>query len=165
EDTKPLDRDRIEKNRRYNTGGPDLTKNGRQSLYSIRLRGLPNLPVEESTVILTGEVVEIQPYLSEDRGSIYTELRIKVEEFLKDTTKITRYKSDVITIDQQGGSIKLASGQVVVDPLTICNLGRPIKGNRLIIFAGDIHDGNDLQLIKAYEIRDSYVYSLSDNLS
>lgn len=154
---------RANKNRRYNTGGKDLTLDDSENyIEHIWPRGLPLIPTDEGAVIVVGTVVHIQPYLSEDRSSIYTEFKIDVEDVLKNALSGQASSSKYILIDKLGGKLRLKSGRIVYDEINICYLGEPRLERRYVLFARSIHNGNDLEMIKGYELRDGKVFTISE---
>ena len=63
-------------------------------------------------------------------------------------------------IDQEGGIIRLPSGRPVRDQVKVEFLGRTYAGGRYVLFAKRIHNGKDLSLVRAYELRDGRVFRL-----
>lgn len=151
------------KARRYNTGRKDLTRLSPGSEVfgeTIWPRATPVIPLSESAVALLGTVSKVQPYLSEDRSFIYTEISVSVEEVFKDESEIRLKPAERAILDTPGGRLRLRSGQIVKYPVTECNVGKPKLGARYVFFADRFHQGRDLHLFKAYELREGKVLML-----
>ena len=104
-------------------------------------------------------MIKVQPYLSSDRSRIYTEITIAVEDLLKrnEQNRVAGNKS--VVIDRLGGALKLKTGQIVRDGIQIDNLGHLQFDKRYVVFARATNDGNDLSLIKSYELVDGKVFT------
>lgn len=87
---------------------PDATRGyGSAPPYFVEI---PPLPFPESHTVIVGEVVAFQPYFSEDRTSIYTELQLKVEKIIKADRPLEI--GQLIPIPHLGGTLILPSGKV-----------------------------------------------------
>lgn len=151
------------KNIRYNAGGSDLTARNPNAEYFVEYvlpRGLPLIPSSESAVIVTGTVIRMQPYLSEDHSRIYTEITIKVEDVLKGNASKLLLPEHTLIMEQLGGALKLKSGRIVRDDIIVEGLGKPCIGKRYVLFAQRVNKGNDLRLIRGYELRNGKVFTL-----
>ncbi|MGD0841951.1 MAG: hypothetical protein ABSA32_12415 [Candidatus Acidiferrales bacterium] len=163
----PKERDaRLAKNTRYNGGGCDITSVTPDHpcfFEQMWPRGTPLIPLKESTVAVAGEVSRIQPFLSEDRTHIYTEISVRIEEAFKSAPNFESSSGQTIVVDQIGGAVRMPSGQIVQDGTQIDFLGRTRVGGRYVLFASAIHQGKDLTLIRGYELRDGQVFILTDD--
>jgi len=153
---------RLAKSVRYNGGRCNIRT---QDCFfeSVYPSGLPLLPLKESTIAFVGDVLRIQPYLSEDQTHIYTETTWKVQEIFKQPRDFTRSSDETITTDQIGGAIKIASGRIVRDDTRFGFMGRPYVGGHYIVFVKITHKGEDLTMIRAYELRDGKVFKLTED--
>src|SRR5690606_33726071 len=149
------------KNARYNSKGPDLTTfRGDEDVFyeNITPRGLPILPVEESVIVAVGKIVKIQPYLSDDRSQIYTELSMQVENLLKTDDSNANINSFVL--DQVGGSIQLRSGHKIQYKVQIGGRGNPCENNRYVFFIQKADENNGYYFINGYELSEGKVFTL-----
>lgn len=149
------------KNARYNTGGRDITTLG-PGVESFAEQTWPRvefIPTSESAAVLTGAVVKLQPYLSEDRSRIYTEIEIQVEDVLKGRADGPLSAANTLVIDRLGGALKLRTGSVVRDDTHVDGLGKTHVGRRYVFFAERVNEAGDLSLIKSYELRDGKVFT------
>jgi hypothetical protein len=108
--------------------------------------------VAESDTILLGSVTKVQPYLSEDKTSLFTEYTLTVEEAIKDTRGLSLKKSSVGTLYRIGGSLRLPSGAVV--RTEVHGLGDPPAANhRYICFLRYDARGYWFQISRLWELR------------
>src|SRR5262249_46987121 len=103
----------------------------------------------------------MQPYLSPDRSRLYTEIGVRVEEVLKSDVDLS--VGDTLIVDRLGGALNLKSGQLVRDDISIEGLGKTRFGGRYVLFAQRANEGNDIALIKGYELRDGTVFRLTQD--
>jgi len=151
-------RDREAKNSRYSGQGPDLTNLAPEEhvIHHVWPR-TEFIPVSQSAVVAVVSVARMQPHLSSDHSSIYTEITLNVENILKGSDP----RTNRLVIDLAGGSLALQSGQIVRDETSIDFLGKPRVGGRYILFAKGMHAGKDLVLLKGYELRDGSVFLMT----
>ena len=157
---------RLSKNTRYNGGGCEITTvtSTHPCFFDQVLpRGLPLVPLQETSIAFTGQVSRIQPYLSADRTHIYTEIAIRIEEIFKSPADYKLPRDKTIIVTQIGGTLRIRSGQVVHDGTRIDFLGKMAAGGRYMVFARKIHANKDVTLVRAYELRDGQVYKLTDD--
>ena len=150
------------KNRRYNTGGSDLTVERPQNseiFFEQVWPAVEFIPVTDSAVVLVGRVVKVQPYLSSDRSRIYTEITLRVDDLLKRDEDNRVAANKTVVIDRLGGTLELKTGRIARDGIQIDNLGNLPLSKRYVVFAQAINDGNDLSLIKSYELVDGKVFT------
>lgn len=156
---------RSAKNIRYNTGGMNLTTRDSTLEYFIETfipRGLPILPIDESSDIVTGKIVKIQPYFSQDKSQIYTEITINVEETFKNLSPNIFMVSKTIILTELGGSIELDSRKEVRYEVKIDGRGNLCNDRRYIFFIESINANNDYQFIKVYELDNGKVYTVGN---
>jgi hypothetical protein len=160
------------KNSRYNTGGKDITlldpklgsdEEKERFIDHYWLRDMPFFPTSDSAIVVLGTMVRVQPYLSEDRSNIYTELAIRVEEVFKsDATKPIALQ-DKLVVDRLGGALRLASGRIVRLDQPNQGPGKTRIGGRYVVFAKRTHNGNDLEMITGFELRAGKVFGLTSD--
>ncbi len=162
EDSKERDA-RLSKNARYNGGGCDLTQGEDCFMEQYEPRGLPLIPLAEGAIAFMGRVSKIQPYLSADRTHVYAETTWKVDELFKQPKDFKLSSDGMIITDQIGGAVKLRSGRIATDNTRNGFMGKPYVGGRYVVFLEMIHRGEDLTLIRAYELRDGKVFKLTED--
>jgi hypothetical protein len=89
---------------------------------------LPELPLEFSDVVMVGEVVKLQPFLTKSHTSLYTEFTVRVLERVKSNAAVP----DSVLILQTGGKARLDDGRVIEWPVS--GLGDPLQAGRQYLF-------------------------------
>ena len=163
ESSNPKERElRRAKNTRYNAGGADLTLERPQDseiFFEHIWPAVRFIPAADSAVVVVGRVIKVQPYLSSDRSRIYTEMTVAVDNLLKGNEQNRVAANKTVVIDRLGGMIELKTGRIVGDDTQIDNLGYLKLDRRYVVFAQATNDGNDLSLIKSYELVDGKVFT------
>jgi len=59
--------------------------------------------------------------------------------------------------------MKLLSGRVIHDNTRSGFMGEPRVGGRYVLFLKAIHQGEDLEILNAYELRDGKVFKLTED--
>jgi hypothetical protein len=155
---------RVAKSARYNGGGCDLTVTGRDCFFEHFAPGaLPLIPLKESALALLGTVTKVQPYLSLDRTHIYRETTIQIEEVFKSPETFSVPPDRALITDQIGGAMRMASGRVIHDGSVVDFIGRMYVGGRYVFFLRQVHEGKDLAILSAYELRDGKVFKLAED--
>jgi hypothetical protein len=114
-------------------------------------------------VIVLGSTISAQPYLSADRGTIYTEYSLEVEEVLKPSSAKLPLVQGQLIVDRTGGVLRRRNGQVIAAQFQATRLARPLDvGRRYLLLCRLIDDGKDLILGEAFELLDGKVYALGE---
>lgn len=153
---------RLAKSARYNGGRCDLTQGEDCFMEQYEPRALPLIPLAQGAIAFRGQVTKVQSYLSADRTHVYTETTWKVEEVFKQP-KDFKFASDGVITDQMGGAVKLRSGRIATDNTRNGFMGKPSVGGHYVVFLEKIHKGEDLTMIRAYELRDAKVFMLTED--
>jgi len=96
-------------------------------------RDLPELPLESSDLVVVGEVMNLQPFLTKSRSSLYTEYTVRVLETVKPKAAV----KDSVIIMQMGGKARLDDGRVIEWPVT--GQGDPLlAGRQYLLFLTNI---------------------------
>jgi len=152
------------KSARYNGGGCDITTPGRDCFFEHFEPGpLPLIPLKESAIAFVGSVTKVQPYLSVDRTHIYTETTLQVEELFKSPEGVKLPSDQTLIVDQIGGTMRIRSGTVIHDGSRIDFLGQMYVGGRYVLFLRQVHEGKDLAIVRAYELRDGRVFKITED--
>jgi hypothetical protein len=145
---------RLAKDRRHNLGKPPI--GGRFTIMTTVYHwpaDFPPLPVEESTTIIVGNVSEANAHISEDRSGVYSEITVKVDEVLKDTTGI----GGMIVAEREGGRVRFPSGTIF--RYVVHSLGVPKVNHRYLLFLKPLVDG-DFSILTGYQLLDGRVEPL-----
>ena len=110
----------------------------------------PSLPIDESPVIIVGEIVKAVAYLSNDKLGVYTEFTIRVSE----TLKTDKTPSKTVLADRDGGVVVYPGGQRVFYQDSQIRL--PRLGNTYLFFLVRDESPN-FKILTAYELKDGKV--------
>ncbi|MDQ3634215.1 MAG: hypothetical protein M3405_06860 [Acidobacteriota bacterium] len=118
------------------------------------------IPTEKSNLIVTGQIVSGEAFLSNDKRAVYSEYTVAIEEILKgDNPNFTA--GSTITIDRFGGYVRYPNGQKVL--YEISELGLPTVGSRYVLFLKTSGQSPNYQIITGYEIKEDIVKPLDDS--
>ena len=151
---------------RYGGGRCDITTKAEDHecfFEQYEPAALPLIPVEQSTIAFLGQVTDVKPYLSADRTHIYTETTFRVEELFKSAENFKLPSDQTLIADQLGGSMKLPSGRIIHDNTRSGYMGKPRVGGRYVLFLKAIHESKDLEVLRAYELRDGKVFKVTED--
>ena len=147
---------RLAKDRRHNLGLPKPTIGGLITRLSTVYEwppDFPPLPIAESTSILVGKVSESTAHISEDKTGVYSEVVLKVEELLRDTTGIT----ETVTAEREGGRVQFPWGPIF--RYYVEGAGIPKPNHRYLLFLKQLDDG-DFSIVTGYELLNGRVVPL-----
>lgn len=145
---------RLAKDRRHNRSLPPIGE--RNTIVTTVYHwpaDFPPLPVEESATIITGRVLDAKAHISENRSTVYSEVTVKVDEILKDTTGT----GGTLVAEREGGRVRFPSGTIfryIVD-----GIGIPKVNHRYLLFLKPLVDG-DFSILTGYQLQDGRVEPL-----
>lgn len=156
---------RQSKNRRYNSTRSDqLLTEQPPEVTSGRIDESPRpsaIPASQSDAVILGTVVGVQPYLADDKKSIYTEFSIRVEEAFKVAPSTQVTTENLIVADQEGGALRLKDGRTL--RYFVGGTSRfPILNGRYVLFLSLVNNRQDLSILSGYELREGTVVSLEE---
>jgi hypothetical protein len=102
------------------------------------------LPVAQSDAIVVGEVLSAAAHRSENKGSVFSNFEVRVDEVLKGGGLNSGL---VINVQRLGGIVKYADGQSVL--FTLSATGMPVVGLRYALFLKAV--GEDYSIVTGYE--------------
>lgn len=114
--------------------------------------GLPALPTAQSEVVLIGDVVSADAFLSQDKSGVYSEYGVRVSEVLK-TDDPTISSNCTVEVERRGGRVRLPSGKI--QKYVVLNQGALRVGQRYALFLR--RNQQDLQVVTGYELRQNTV--------
>lgn len=127
---------------------------------------LPALPVQRSAAIVIGTVSGAEAFLTPDKTGVYSEFAVKVDSILKEDPKKPLTGGDTISVERNGGRVRMASGKVAISWTNHQDM--PKVGSRYVFFlthdfevAGDTYD--DFYLLTGYELKDGKVFPLDES--
>lgn len=116
----------------------------------------PALPVKESSIVVTGVVLESTAHLSANKKAVFSEFKIAVQSvFKKIDAEIV--EGTVITADRIGGYVRYPNGQTVL--CRIVGLNMPHVSSRYLFFINP-NKKHDYTILTAYELTAEGVYPL-----
>jgi len=127
------------------------------------------LPGAQSSAVIVGQVVDAQAYLSEDKGNVYSEFTVRVEEILKNDNDEPITVGDSIEAERLGGRVRLSTGRI--SSFYVSGKNPPQVGQRYVFFLGfNRRDASGTSLaaprdmnrhiLTAYELREGRVSPL-----
>jgi hypothetical protein len=119
---------------------------------------LSSIPVSISDVVLVGTVVRAKAFLAEDKGGVYSEFTIHVEEILKTNGHIQLALNDLFPVEREGGRVKFPSGRTRA--LIFEYQGTPLVGHRYLLFVRRSDDEHNNLIVTAYDVADGKVFPL-----
>jgi hypothetical protein len=123
---------------------------------------VPVIPVTQSSIVMIGEVVNAEAFLSRDKTGIYSEFSISVEEILKNDARDPVNLEQIVIAERAGGAVRFPSGGV---QRIYVFLGQrmPMIGRRYLFFIKRNETSEDFSLLTGYELYEGKVISL-DNI-
>ena len=126
---------------------------------------LPALPVERSAAVVIGKIISSNAYLTPGKTGIYSEFEVLVDYIAKNDPNNPIKTDTVITVERNGGKVRMPSGKIVLSWVSHQNM--PREGGRYLLFL--THDfqtrndmGKDFYILTGYELRDGQVRMLDD---
>lgn len=141
------------KSRKYSADhGEDLRTQTAGEIFGRVSESRPSkpLPTSESDLVAVGKVTKSQPYLSQSNNRIYSEISFQIEEILKGSSDFAS-ESRSITIDKEGGAIKMPNGQVL--QYFVAGMGSlPVVDSRYLLFLKRSIDFDEYSILTGYEL-------------
>jgi len=109
----------------------------------------PLFPIDESALIVVGKIETVKAYLSNDKGGVYTEFTIRVEDLLKGDPSMKQDPKKV-TADREGGLVVYPNGQQVMYQNS--NLGLPQLGSKYLFFLRKDELSPNLEILTSYDL-------------
>ncbi len=156
---------RATRNRHYD-GKALVTSNPYPSTSSIIedsevFFNLPALPVAESDVILTAQVLNSSAHLSNDKSAVYSEFCAQIGVVIKGVIPESS-KGDAFTVFRMGGVVVYPSGQKVRYEVARQNM--PSVGKTYLFFLRATQDASAFEILTGYEIGPAHVLPLDDGI-
>lgn len=140
------------------TGNPYNSTTGVTEVDEL-FYNLPALPVSQSGVILTADVLNSESHLSNNKKAVYSEFSVQVDAVLKGTVP-TLSQTNLISVSRVGGTVRYPSGQKVL--YSIASQNMPALGKRYLFFLKATDDMQAYEIITAYQIGPDGVLALDD---
>lgn len=138
----------------FDEASPDTTR--RSSINDWYLY-ITALPAAESDLVVIGEVISANGYLSSDRTGAYSEFTVQVSDVLKSDG---RQSVSSIIAEREGADVQLPDGRII--RYEIVYQGLPRTGRRYVLFLKYNDAGNDYTIVTGYELRKNRVFPLDE---
>jgi hypothetical protein len=118
--------------------------------------GLSAIPVDQSDLIVLGDVLAREAHLSSDRTGIHSEFTVQITEVLKGATNQVVAGSRLF-VNRLGGSVRFGSGKI--QNYGLSGQGMPHASAHYVLFLGRTVEG-DLLILTGYELSGTHVIPL-----
>jgi hypothetical protein len=157
---------REERGHRYNQRAPDALGNLPSNWEGFATGtdwylGVAALPLDQSDVVIVGNVASSEAHLSNDRTGVYSEFSIGVNEVLRNRLDTSTRVGDVIVGAREGGVVRFQGGRLF--RYTVFNQGMPRPGRQYLFFLSANKQGGDYDIVTAYELSGGQVVPLDDS--
>jgi len=154
------------KNKRFNSVAKAISESSTQIFTVMDWDvGLPAFPIERSSAVVIGRVIDAKAYLSDDKTAIYSEFKVQIDSVLKNDERCPIQPERSLIVGREGGRVRLPSGKIVVSWINHQNM--PTMGGKYAFFlthelprGGD--GGNDFYIVTAYELANGNVVPMDD---
>jgi hypothetical protein len=119
---------------------------------------IPALPVKHSDVIVIGEVVNAQAFITPEQTKVYSEFNVNVDEVLKDTTGLRLTSGSLLITEREGGRVKFPSGHMQIYKLSGEGFAR--IGRRYVLFLKRKAEAESFTILTGYELRAGHIVPL-----
>jgi hypothetical protein len=117
----------------------------------------PPFPMSDGILIVVGDVISVNAFLSNDRGGVYTELTIRIDELLKNSESGKAAPQKVMA-DREGGIVVYPNGQRVMYQSS--ERGLPLLGSRYLFFLKKNGPSPNYEIIASYDITGDQIYHM-----
>lgn len=115
----------------------------------------PLFPLDESALIVVGEVITVNTFLSNDKGGVYTEFTIRVNDLLKNDGEKNPKK---VVADRDGGVVVYPNGGRVL--YRNSDLGLPQLGSKYLFFLTKDELSPNYGILTSYDISGSRIHQM-----
>src|SRR5260370_41165602 len=95
-------------------------------------QSISDYPTDISDLVVEGKVTGAAPFLSNDKGDVYSEFTVHITDVLKVAPDLAVKRGDSIVTQRSGGRVKYPDGRIV--RYGFVGQGSPIKGNKYLFF-------------------------------
>jgi len=115
----------------------------------------PVIPTAESNLVIIGEIINVNAFLSNDKKGIYSEFAVRIGEILKEEGSNKVASGDSITVDRAGGFVRYPNGQKVLYSISQQDL--PRVGSRYVLFLKTDKQSPNYEIVTGYELKEDKV--------
>lgn len=123
------------------------------------------LPISESEIVVLGKVATTEAYLSQNKRSVYSEVKIEIEKVFKNSCNDKLEDEKYLRAEREGGIVVFPSGKKIW--LLVSGQRMPKVGSRYLFFLTHEFPSfgyrkQDLFLLTGYELKDGRVFPLDN---
>ena len=118
----------------------------------------PAFPIEQSDLIIIGNIKGSRAFVSSDKTAVYSEFDVTVDQTFRNRTDQVIGPESVLVAERIGGNVRFASGRVQRRGNSGRNLPQP--GKQYVLFLKWDDEGKDYLILTGYEVRGETVYPL-----
>lgn len=119
-------------------------------LFTTHFDSTAGLPVNESELVVIGEVLDAKAYVSTNKKVVYSEFAIRVNEVLKNNSSNIAQNS-LISVDREGGAVRYKNGKKRLS--IIGGYAMPRIGGRYVLFLKNLEKSPNYEIITGYELK------------
>jgi hypothetical protein len=156
---------RAKKSKKYNDKSLSEISEASNATFLVNeaLSNLSALPVDKSSVVLLGEIIDAKAYLSEDKTAVYSEFKVRLETVLKNSANQVLRVGESIAVERFGGRVRLPSGKLFI--AAVDNQDMPRVGGKYLLFLTNNfgraeYSAEDFNILMGYELRGGKVFPL-----
>ena len=141
------------KNSRYDNSkfvSRDIENEVTEHVIVAEFPPLSAIPVKESDVIVVGEVIQAQAFVSNDKTNVYSEFAVRIEELLKNNTSNALSQGNEIAIDRIGGFVRFPNGNKILH--RIQGQLMPRVGKRYVFYLTKTEESPNYRILTGYEL-------------
>jgi hypothetical protein len=151
------------KNKRYDNRGGLVSNDmpvdeGEERMLITHSDSIAGLPASESEIVVVGEVLDAQAYVSNNKKGVYSEFTVRVNEILKNNSTNVA-KGSLISVDREGGFVEYKNGKTRLH--RIGGQGMPRVGQRYVLFLKNPEKSPNYEIITGYELKADGVANLN----
>lgn len=127
-------------------------------LFITHFDSIAGLPASESEIVIIGEVLDAQAFVSNNKKGVYSEFTVRVDEILKNNS-INVAKGSLISIDREGGFVEYKNGKRRLSK--IGGYVMPRVGRQYVLFLKNPDESPNYEIITGYELKVDGVVNLN----
>lgn len=111
----------------------------------------PLIPVDESNLVIVGEITAVSAHLSNDKQGVYSEFTIQINKILKNENSSEVEQGKSVIADRMGGFVRYPNGQKVIYRNSERDL--PKVGNEYVFFLTKDKTSPNYEILTLYELK------------
>ncbi len=117
------------------------------------------LPAAESEIVIVGEILDAQAFVSNNKQGVYSEYSVRIKEILKNnSTNLT--SGSLITIDRENGYVRYKNGKKRL--YRIGGRSMTLIRQRYVLFLNKPDESPNYNILTGYKLNANFVEALDD---